>query len=1065
MNKKSIGIIAVMAAAVAVLTLVFCWQVADAAEGTDWDEMAAVLKAGGTYTLTGNMYAQPDGPLVLENNATLDLNGYELVADGDRSSDEDLFCVRGALTVKSSRDSGTVRANGGRSVIGVDGGRLALDRVYAYGYGTDHIVYSTGGTITCGGGKLFGLTTGEQNGGGMCLLDGSQAELTSGVISRLEGKNGGGVYIDATSSLQTQPDVIIENCFARERGGGIYADVPFEQLSAFMTTYENCDVRDCSDGSSGAETQFEVTGNAWQELKDTVGRGLAYRLTDDITDVQDARVDLMEAGARIDLNGHTLHIDKTESTTPLFHVCDTADLVITDSEGGGLFECADASAILTNDGSVRIDGAVLRGISLDSVITNKADVLLTDARIEGSTENAQTVRSGLVFNDGTGAFEASLTLAGTSVLSGGRNTKGTGGGISTSGDKSVVTLTGQSVIEDCTTTNTGGAAYITGTMQMLDESCIRNCTSSIKGGGVYVTKNASLSLEDESSIRKCTALRYPADWSYGGGIGVAHGGYLTLKDSSVISDCAAERGGAIQSCGEVVMQDDALITDCHAELTNKNRGGAIYNSGVVTMENNARIERCRANMYGGAIACFDNNSLKPAGEAEVLMKDNAAIRSCESDLGGGVYAVNIFNMEGDAVIEDCTGYRYGGGICVGDPDTTTIKANCTLSGRASVRSCKAPQFVSETEAGVYSRGGGIYSGNLGSTISLSDDVVIEKCIAENGGGIYNSGILTTSGNVRISKCRATESTQIDDGDGNNGGGIVNWYKCTLAGNTRIEDCVAGLCGGGVFQRHTLNKLTISENTVIENCTSAREGGGVYCCMGGINMSGDTAVRDCSAQYRGGGVYMRDGTLTMSGNATIEACTTPRSMTEFSYGGGIYISDKRYPAPSVWPSSWAKVHMTEQSSIVECSAEFGGGVANHGEFTMTDDAQLLGNTANCSVGADGNCGGGLWNAYVADLSGNASITECYATRKGGGVFNTIDTKFTMEGASLITDNACFEDGLGGGVYNDAQPGTTTNTVKPTAHPTTFTIYSPDAITGNTPDDVFTAPEMPQDGGTN
>lgn len=191
MRRKKTAGLCIAAAAVAAVIAVTAGP-SFAAEGADWNELKAAAEAGRSYTLTDDVRVSYDGTVNVTGTAEIDLNGCQLIVEGDRGSDTDLFHVTGTLKVRSSADSGTMSGTSGRSVIGIDGGNVELDRVYLHGYKTDHIVYNDGGSMTSAGGRIFGLTTGNADGGGLCLVNGASCEMLTGIICRLEGQYVGG---------------------------------------------------------------------------------------------------------------------------------------------------------------------------------------------------------------------------------------------------------------------------------------------------------------------------------------------------------------------------------------------------------------------------------------------------------------------------------------------------------------------------------------------------------------------------------------------------------------------------------------------------------------------------------------------------------------------------------------------------------------------------------------------------------------------------------------------------------------------------------------------------------
>ena len=96
------------------------------------------------------------------------------------------------------------------------------------------------------------------------------------------------------------------------------------------------------------------------------------------------------------------------------------------------------------------------------------------------------------------------------------------------------------------------------------------------------------------------------------------------------------------------------------------------------------------------------------------------------------------------------------------------------------------------------------------------------------------------------------------------------------------------------------------------------------------------------------------------------------------------------------------HMTVGGVITGGYAYDGGGVFNHGTFTMYG-GNITGNSAS-------NYGGSVYNEGTFTMNGG-SITGNSAIEAGGGVAN-YDSSFTMKGGSIRENSAKS----GGGVYN-------------------------------------------------
>lgn len=175
----------------------------------------------------------------------------------------------------------------------------------------------------------------------------------------------------------------------------------------------------------------------------------------------------------------------------------------------------------------------------------------------------------------------------------------------------------------------GGGVYVAsgGTLTM-DGGSIVGCSAGT-GGGVYV--EGTFTMSGSSAITNCTT-DIGETGGTGGGVWVEDTGTLTMNDNSAIRDCTARTGGGVtvnsgESRGQFIM-NGGLITGCKA--TNDTGGGGIFNSGEVTMT-------------GGEIT---NCTAKPPYP--------------DVPESGGVRNQGPFTMSGGTIRADCTIFNLGG---------------------------------------------------------------------------------------------------------------------------------------------------------------------------------------------------------------------------------------------------------------------------------------------------------------------------------------------------------------------------------------------------------------------
>jgi hypothetical protein len=232
--------------------------------------------------------------------------------------------------------------------------------------------------------------------------------------------------------------------------------------------------------------------------------------------------------------------------------------------------------------------------------------------------------------------------------------------------------------------------------------------------------------------------------------------------------------------------------------------------------------------------------------------------------------------------------------------------------------------------------------NHGGSLEINQGV---KISGNNGSGVHNYGGTLTMTGGEIS--------------GNSGGGVRNNVIYTI-----IDEVYMTI--NGTF---TMTGGKISGNTVADSF----DGGGVH-NNGTFTMSGGEISGNS-----GGGVY-NDGTFTMDGGKI-----TGNTASSF-HGGGVYNGVIYTMIDGVYMAVNGTFTMTG-GEISENISSYGGGVSNHGIFTM-EDGKISGNTAAFFGGGVDNHG--TFTMKNGKISGN--ITFFY----GGGVSNSKNYTYTYEG---------------------------------------------------------------------
>ena len=422
---------------------------------------------------------------------------------------------------------------------------------------------------------------------------------------------------------------------------------------------------------------------------------------------------------------------------------------------------------------------------------------------------------------------------------------------------------------------------------------------------------------------------------------------------------------------------------------------------TITLPENGSCKDLTLNLNG--------SSLRNSGSGPVISVENGRKLNVTSSKGGNITGGNNTGGNGGGIYVDQGGeFNLSGGNITGN--------KATNGGGVYVH-----------KGGKFTMTGGSVSGNT---------AVNEQTERGNGGGVYNSGdFILSNGSISNNKAEY-------------GAGVFVATDCTftmsggkISGNTASYDG-GGVCvmKGGTFEMTDGSSSIISGNT-------ANNGGGV-CNTGTFNMKGGV-ISGNTAGNNGGGVY-NNNSAAPSSIFTMSAGTIEKNKADT--GGGVFNGGT---------SNEKCTFAMQGGSITENTAtKDGGGVCNHGAFTMSDGT-IEENTAKNGTGGgvyiyetgtftmsggeatiirnSASNGGGVYNKGTVEMSGGniigntatedgggvytqgtfritddmAKIEGNISSTDGGGVYVDENSSFSMNGGS-ITGNTANEDG--GGVYN-------------------------------------------------
>ena len=501
---------------------------------------------------------------------------------------------------------------------------------------------------------------------------------------------------DTQQEQQQQPVCVCEAACTAE---GMNADCPI--CGAEGAAAERC-------GKYAAPTEDKATQPADEEQSDN---GAPDADKPEVPAVQSADQGIAAqaghthciCGGSVTAGDHTSHSDVTyqpwNGTSSISYTGNTAYVYLTGN--------ATISGHLTVDGKTLY--LCLNGKTLSSNGTAKIQVknggrlVLCDCQGGGTFKGAtKNVWGGACIYLYTGT----LDMFG-GKLTGGKVTKGGGGGAIAMDDQQCIFNMYGGEISGNNGNNYGGAIFrkfdankpnTTGGAFNMYGGTIKNNTAK-NGGAFFSTTGGSINLT---------------------------GGTISGNKATMSSNNAG--GGAIymRGCGTITISGSAEITGNSSSLD----GGAILMGwGTITISDSARLTGNTASRWGGAIClCTDAN------KTSVLNMTGGEISGNKAAEGGAVEVLDAnctFNLSGGRIINNSSS-GDGGAIY--------------LNQEPSVLNMTGGEISGNTATG---NGGGVYIYRSGSVCNLSNGTISGNKANGSGGGIYispkNSGKLNVSG--------------------------------------------------------------------------------------------------------------------------------------------------------------------------------------------------------------------------------------------------------------------------------------------------------------------------------
>jgi len=244
--------------------------------------------------------------------------------------------------------------------------------------------------------------------------------------------------------------------------------------------------------------------------------------------------------------------------------------------------------------------------------------------------------------------------------------------------------------------------------------------------------------------------------------------------------------------------------------------------------------------------------------------------------------------------------------------------------------------------GYAGRGGGI---SIESGQAALEDVIVQRNIAEDGGGIWNTGTLTiTSSHV------ANNRTELGSG-----GGINNWGGTVTLINAAIDDNHALTAGGGIFADG--GSIVMTGGSVSRNAVDNASGGGILGYSVSVSLAGvDVIDNFAGGAAHGGPLAIAGGVGVMYGSLTIIDSRIERNLV-YGSGGGVFVERSAFSL--------------DGGTIHQNMARFGGGI--YGSGTISNVA-ITDNYVEATFDEGGTGGGIQGGGTLTNVTISGNLVE-------------------------------------------------------------------------------------------
>jgi len=373
----------------------------------------------------------------------------------------------------------------------------------------------------------------------------------------------------------------------------------------------------------------------------------------------------------------------------------------------------------------------------------------------------------------------------------------------------------------------------------------------------------------------------------------------------------------------------------------------------------------------------------------------------------GAYAetVNIYNtiLTIDGGYSNNCQTKSGSGYTVIDSDDSGFLQKVTIRITNAVVRLEDLDIVDGSVSPSITRNGGglIISG--GSAVTASQVRVYNNSCFGYGGGVY---VKESELSLIDSQVYSNFAWTAAMGRAGNGGGIAADNAIIMISDSPVADNWATVSGGGIYVQSGAVVTVTGGDSDIEN-NNAEYGGGIYVTNATLYVQGNADVQDNIATNDGGAIYLTAGaTGIVEGSSTYIGYSGSPNIAALGCGGGCFVDN-------------STLYLQDNAVIGTNSAALSGGgiYLVNDAFCVIDNAKI-GRVSGSGVSSFANNGGGV--AVIGStliLTNNATIANCIASERGGGIYasNSTVRMYSAHIGGDSTNTANWAGQYGGGIY--------------------------------------------------